>query len=367
MERTAYSAMHAMFHSAREYLNPLLQDSKFRETGVLTPEEYVAAGDFLVFKCPTWTWSAGEASKTKEYLPAGKQYLVTRHVPCLRRVKDMEYEGEDGEGCLGNVMDVQGLSKASDSQAGVDEDGGWVATHLDRMRVGDMSATGATTGSSGPTDHGWVRDMEDEDHVDAPASVHTMADSLARMTVGAAVGHDDSEDPSHSTDAEDIPDLDDIPDIDDDLVDVGVIVEENDPGALMSSSKSNANSAADPTDKILKTRTYDMAITYDKYYQTPRVWLFGYDEHRRPLSSAQVFEDISQDHAHKTVTIEAHPHENITLASIHPCKHANVMKRILDHMKETGDTPELRVDQYLMLFLKFMSAVLPTMDYDYTA
>lgn len=24
--------------------------------GVLTPEEFVAAGDQLVFRCPTWTW-----------------------------------------------------------------------------------------------------------------------------------------------------------------------------------------------------------------------------------------------------------------------------------------------------------------------
>lgn len=29
---------------------------------------------------------------------------------------------------------------------------------------------------------------------------------------------------------------------------------------------------------ILQTRTYDLYITYDKYYQTPRLWLFGYDE-----------------------------------------------------------------------------------------
>lgn len=29
---------------------------------------------------------------------------------------------------------------------------------------------------------------------------------------------------------------------------------------------------------ILQTRTYDMYITYDKYYQTPRLWLFGYNE-----------------------------------------------------------------------------------------
>jgi len=31
-------------------------------------------------------------------------------------------------------------------------------------------------------------------------------------------------------------------------------------------------------DEILQTRTYDLNITYDKYYQTPRLWLFGYDE-----------------------------------------------------------------------------------------
>jgi len=29
---------------------------------------------------------------------------------------------------------------------------------------------------------------------------------------------------------------------------------------------------------VLHTRTYDLNITYDKYYQTPRLWLYGYDE-----------------------------------------------------------------------------------------
>jgi ubiquitin-like-conjugating enzyme ATG3 len=45
---------------------------------------------------------------------------------------------------------------------------------------------------------------------------------------------------------------------------------------------------------ILKTRTYDLYITYDKYYQTPRMWLFGYDELGRPLKPKQVLADISQ-------------------------------------------------------------------------
>lgn len=38
------------------------------------------------------------------------------------------------------------------------------------------------------------------------------------------------------------------------------------------------------------------------------------------------------------------------------------MKRIIDHLNEAGS--ELRVDQYLLIFLKFIASVLPTMEYD---
>ena len=40
-------------------------------------------------------------------------------------------------------------------------------------------------------------------------------------------------------------------------------------------------------DDILHTRTYDLMISYDKYYQVPRFWLRGYDEHRHPLQPKQ--------------------------------------------------------------------------------
>lgn len=30
--------------------------------------------------------------------------------------------------------------------------------------------------------------------------------------------------------------------------------------------------------EIIHTRTYDLHITYDKYYQTPRLWIYGYNE-----------------------------------------------------------------------------------------
>ncbi|KAG1442392.1 hypothetical protein G6F56_011080 [Rhizopus delemar] len=96
------------------------------------------------------------------------------------------------------------------------------------------------------------------------------------------------------------------------------------------------------------------------------MWLFGYDEEKRPLTTTQVFEDVSQDYVKKTVTIEPHTHLSLNLASIHPCKHAEVMKKIIERMSEKEDAEKLRVDQYMILFLKFLSSVVPTIDYDHT-
>jgi len=50
--------------AAREYMYPTRTTSAFLEKGVLTPEEYVLAGDELVFKCPTWQWESGDPKKT---------------------------------------------------------------------------------------------------------------------------------------------------------------------------------------------------------------------------------------------------------------------------------------------------------------
>lgn len=146
-------------------------------------------------------------------------------------------------------------------------------------------------------------------------------------------------------------------------------------------------------DHIVSTRTYDLMITYDKYYQVPRFWLVGYDENRQPLKSSQVqqrrysllhqctalklcvcnttvctdvqadkclllvigahhitqgakvlpdlkcdiqiLEDVSEEHARKTITVDPFPHSGVLAASIHPCKHASVMKKLGD-MAEAG-------------------------------
>ncbi len=61
-----------------EYFTPVLKESKFRETGVLTPEEFVAAGDHLVHLYPSWRWAKGDEAARKDYLPEDKQFLITR-------------------------------------------------------------------------------------------------------------------------------------------------------------------------------------------------------------------------------------------------------------------------------------------------
>jgi ubiquitin-like-conjugating enzyme ATG3 len=50
-----------------------------------------------------------------------------------------------------------------------------------------------------------------------------------------------------------------------------------------SASEASSEGAAAGDGGIIQTRTYDLHITYDKYYQTPRLWLTGYDEVRKIL------------------------------------------------------------------------------------
>jgi len=55
---------------------------------------------------------------------------------------------------------------------------------------------------------------------------------------------------------------------------------------------------------------------------------------------------------------------NASYASIHPCRHADVMKKIVHNLQKAGKEP--RPDFYLFIFLKFLSAVIPSIEYDNT-
>jgi len=110
------------------------------------------------------------------------------------------------------------------------------------------------------------------------------------------------------------------------------------------------------------------------------------------------------------VTIEAFPHStSLQAASVHPCKHASVMKKVIERMnagvieeqqamrkapagasakdkqkkwmfrRPSGNGKELpaspsgedevegmRVDFYLVVFLKFIASIVPTIEVDST-
>eukprot|EP00573_Skeletonema_grethae_P002322 CAMPEP_0201687300 /NCGR_PEP_ID=MMETSP0578-20130828/1426_1 /ASSEMBLY_ACC=CAM_ASM_000663 /TAXON_ID=267565 /ORGANISM="Skeletonema grethea, Strain CCMP 1804" /LENGTH=349 /DNA_ID=CAMNT_0048171447 /DNA_START=115 /DNA_END=1164 /DNA_ORIENTATION=- len=331
--------------SAREYLTPTLKSSAFLTRGVLTPEEFVKAGDELVYKCPTWTWEGGDPTKRKAHLPPDKQFLMTRNVPCTERVSSLENVVAESHGAVG----------------GGDGDGDWLVSQVlsaeekkkrDEKELEDEFDILDDEGEVVPEKK--LADMSLGD--DGAAGDEAVKEDAKKSDTAVAASADDDEDDEYA----DMADFED----DDIMEDEAAVT-----SPAVTSDTTTSNNTDD--DNILKVRTYDLSITYDKYYQTPRIWLMGYadDGSSRPLTGDEMMQDVISDYAHRTVTIENHPHVHGPHASIHPCQHGAVMKTIVRNLtKDQAEGGEIgpTVEVYLFIFLKFVSSMIPTISYDFT-
>lgn len=152
--------IHSVLDTVRDKYAPITTTSTFRQTGQMTPEEFIQAGDFLVYKFPSWSWAdASTPAQRVPYFPPGKQYLVTRGVPCRRRLND-KFAGDGG------IDDIvrDGLKGSGDDN----DDDGWLRTGGDGARsearpadVRTMDEAGDMSESVHVEDE--IPDMEDEE------------------------------------------------------------------------------------------------------------------------------------------------------------------------------------------------------------
>lgn len=130
----------------------------------------------------------GDKSKTRDFLPPDKQYLVTRGVPCLRRATSLAYTDAD--------EDAERLLSFADTGSTAPEGDEWVETHTGRKSTLDSIQN-----------PGEIDDIPD-------------LDGVGEVTSGVSgMGLSGSGENGKERESSEIPDLDDIPDMEEDLED----------------------------------------------------------------------------------------------------------------------------------------------------
>ena len=272
-------------------LTSTLKESKFYEEGVLTPEEYIQAGDFLISKCPSWQWCASEEKLYDKRLPKNKQYLKT-NVPSYKRCS--EY--------LKNNATTEKIVE-----------GDWVDADLENKPAKDSKK---------------------------PTALNLDIEEKKKEIVAKNVDNDDDDFV--------IEGIDNAPKKEDDFE---IVDDEN---------KEKPETQVD----VVKTRTYDVTVTYDFYYKVPRMWLMGYNEKGLPLTDEEMKEDVMPEYRNKTVTIEPQTCTGLRNISVHPCRHSLLLKKMIQDFQNSGK--KLEVHMSILLFLKFLQSVVPTVQYDFT-
>ena len=260
------------------YISPTLKQSKFYTEGILTPEEFILSGDYLVEKCPTWKWCSAKENLYNSALPKDKQYLVTT-VKSDSRAGDFLKNNE--------ITEVQ-----------LEDD--WVEENVK------------------------ISNKEEQPKKEITLNDNLNLDNPENFKAQNKIEKKENE----------VKEIDDFEIIDND------------------------------TDENTKMRTYDVSVTYDFYYCVPRMWLVGYDYKGRPLTANEMKEDVMPEYRNKTVTIEPQTCTGIKNISVHPCRHSQLIKKMINDFQSSGRKMEIHMT--ILLFLKFLQSVVPTVQYDFT-
>lgn len=288
---------------AKGFMN-VLKESKFYEEGVLTPEEFVLAGDYLTQKCPTWKWCSNKTNIISvEYLPKDKQFLTTT-VPCTQRASDLAIN--------------KTIIKENNLESG------WTEAIFEHDK---------TRNNINKEDQKLTKEIDFD-------KLNINENNKNKIIINT----------------------------EDNYIDSGIEPFEDD---NISSDKPQENNKDNNCyiveineDELIKSRTYDVTVTYDYYYRVPRMWLIGYSEEGQPLKDNEIKQDIMLEYIDKTVTIEKHPNLGVKSVSIHPCRHSTLIKKFILNFEQRGQ--KLDVEKSILLFLKFLSSIVPTIEYDFT-
>ncbi|KAL1957643.1 hypothetical protein VTO42DRAFT_5620 [Malbranchea cinnamomea] len=358
--------LHSTLSTWRDRLAPISHTSTFRSTGQITPEEFVLAGDYLVYKFPTWSWAdASPPSKRVSYLPEGKQFLITRGVPCHRRL-DENFAGDAGKE---DVMVKDGLGSGS---GGADEEGdGWLRTgggtsDVQEARIKDVRTVdeSGNVGEKEEEEEDEIPDMEDDDDDEAiirdPIGKAGSNGSLRTYTLYITYS------PYYRTPrlylsgylspSEPLPPHLMMEDIVGDYKDKTVTLEDFpffEGGVKMASvhpckHASVMKTLLDRADAALKIRREKLKRATDR------------------AEAAKVdkgLEGLVDDTSKLTVSSD-----NTTVGKSSTSGNPGDEWEVLQHESEEDDEQNvaIRVDQYLVVFLKFIASVTPGIEHDFT-
>ncbi|KFX87721.1 hypothetical protein V495_07544 [Pseudogymnoascus sp. VKM F-4514 (FW-929)] len=350
-------ALRSAMGNFRDAVAESVEHADFFATGQIGTKDFEAAGDYLTTRFPSWQWyQPTTLTKPVNKLDPTKHILKYVGVPCRQRLNDT----------------FQGASEQQET----------------RVLDGEDFRSGPNSGTPGDDEDGWIKTAN------LAASQERRGRDVKTLDESGNLGEIE------------LDESDNIPDMDD----------EYDPESLTPEKLSEQES---------KHRTYDIYISYSAFDRTPRMYLSGKDSAKQPLPPNLMMEDIMGDYREKTVTLENFPHEEgVKAVSIHPCRHAAVMKTLMARANnalklrrekqklvhdadnrqalgglsgdmnklnlaggtrneskgnaedewevvETNDNPDedevaIRVDQYLVVFLKFMASVIPNVEIDNT-